>query len=475
MTDANAGNLEFDDVVLGFGKGGKTLAGALGRAGRRVAVIEQSEAMYGGTCINIGCVPTKALVHAAHLAHEGRDVPHYAESIRAKDGLTATLRAANFAMLDTIDTVTVITARAEFVGPRRVRLTAGDDVRELSGERFFLNTGSLPVVPDIPGATSGGRLLSPRVHTSTELISGDRLPARLAIVGGGYIAYEFASLYAAFGSEVTLLDRSEIPLRHEDRDVAAAVAAVVAGDGVRFLQGARLERVEDLADDGGAGLARLIVAQAGGTQAIDVDALLLAVGRSPATHGLNLEAAGIATDSRGAVVVDSLLRTSAPGVWALGDVNGGPQHTYVSLDDYRIVLAQLGGGPERSTADRTTIPTTVFTTPPFSRVGLTEAEARAQAPERGWDVGVASKEVAKIAAMPRPKIVRDPRGLIKVVVDRASGNVLGATLFCVDSQEIINLVALAIDHGIPYTALRDRMYTHPSSSEALNEVLGAIV
>ncbi len=472
MTDAQL--LEFDDVVIGFGKGGKTLAGALGRAGRRVAVVEQSDAMYGGTCINIGCVPTKALVHAAHLAHDGGDGPHYAASIRAKDGLTATLRAANFAMLDTIDTVTVITAHAEFVGPRRVRLTVGSDVRELTGERFFLNTGSLPVVPDIPGAAEGGRLVSPRVHTSTELISGDLLPARLAIVGGGYIAYEFASLYAAFGSTVTLLDRSEIPLKHEDRDVAPAVAGVLAGDGVRLLQGARLERVEEAANDDGAGHARLTVAQAGGTQVIDVDAVLIAVGRAPATHGLGLDAAGVETDSRGAVAVDSLLRTSAPDVWALGDVNGGPQHTYVSLDDYRIVLAQLNGGPARSASDRTTIPTTVFTTPPLSRVGLTETEARAQAAERGWDIGVASKEVAKIAAMPRPKIVRDQRGLIKVVVDRASGSILGATLFCVDSQEIINLVALAMDHGIPYPALRDRMYTHPSSSEALNEVLGAI-
>lgn len=466
--------LEFDDVVVGFGKGGKTLAGVLGRAGRRVAVIEQSAAMYGGTCINIGCVPTKALVHSAHLDHHGDDAAHYSESIGAKDALTATLRAANFAMLDTVDTVTVITARAEFIGPKRLRLTAGNDERELTAEHFYLNTGSLPVVPDIPGAAHGGEVLSPRVHVSTDLISESNLPPRLVIVGGGYIAYEFASMYAAFGSRVTVVDRSPVPLRHEDRDVAEAVASVLAGDGVRLLQDAHVARVEEAEGHavvtvtvGGEGAAE-------GPLELEADAVLLAVGRAPATGGLGLEKAGVETDSRGAVVVDSLLRTSAPGVWALGDVNGGPQHTYVSLDDYRIVLSQVAGGPERTTADRRSIPTTVFVTPPLSRVGLTETEARGQAAARGWEVGVASKEVAKIAAMPRPKIVRDPRGLIKVVVDRATETILGATLFCVDSQEIINLVALAMDHGIPYTALRDRMYTHPSSSEALNEVLGAV-
>lgn len=472
--------LEFDDVFVGWGKGGKTLAGVLGRAGRRVAMIEQSEAMYGGTCINIGCVPTKALVYSAHLGHGGEDGAHYTDSIARKDQLTATLRGVNYSMLDSIDTVTAITARAEFVAPKRVRLTAGSDERELTAGRFYINTGSLPVVPDIPGLAEGGQVLSPRVHVSTDLISESNLPARLMIVGGGYIAYEFASMYAAFGSEVTVVDRSPVPLKHEDRDVAEAVASVLAGDGVRFLQGAEVTGVGDAegqtgTHDGGSSPLHVSVASGGGPVTVEADAVLLALGRRPATEGLGLDKAGVETDGRGAVVVDERLRTTAPDVWALGDVNGGPQHTYVSLDDHRIVLSQVLGGPERTTTDRNTIPTTTFVTPPFSRVGLTEGQAREQAAERGWDVGVASKEVAKIAAMPRPKIVRDPRGLIKVVVDRRTDAVLGAALFCVDSQEIINLVSLAMDHGLPYTALRDRMYTHPSSSEAFNEVLGAVL
>ncbi|GAB3270178.1 reactive chlorine resistance oxidoreductase RclA [Sinomonas notoginsengisoli] len=462
--------LEFDDVFVGWGKGGKTLAGILGRAGRRVAMIEQSDAMYGGTCINIGCVPTKALIYSAHLGHEGGDAAHYTDSITRKNALTAKLRGVNFSMLDTIDTVTAVTARAEFVGPKRVRLSAGSDEREITAERLYINTGSLPVIPDIPGLSEGGQVLSPRVHVSTDLISESNLPARLVIVGGGYIAYEFASMYAAFGSEVTVVDRSPIPLRHEDRDVAEAVAAALAGDGVRFLQGAQVTGAHD---DGSSPL-RVDVASDDGPVTVEADAVLLALGRRPATEGLGLDKAGVETDGRGAVVVDERLRTTATDVWALGDVNGGPQHTYVSLDDHRIVLAQVLGGPERTTTDRNTIPTTTFVTPPFSRVGLTEGQAREQAAERGWDVGVASKEVSKIAAMPRPKIVRDPRGLLKVVVDRKTDAILGATLFCVDSQEIIKLVSLAMDNGLPYTALRDRMYTHPSSSEAFNEVLGSI-
>ncbi|GHG58205.1 pyridine nucleotide-disulfide oxidoreductase [Sinomonas cellulolyticus] len=469
--------LEFDDVFIGWGKGGKTLAGVLGRAGRRVAMVEQSEAMYGGTCINIGCVPTKALVYASHLSHDGGDAAHYTDSIERKDELTAALRSTNFSMLDSIDSVTAITARAEFVGPKRVRLTAGSEEKELTAERFYISTGSLPVVPDLPGLSEGGQVLDPRVHVSTDLISERNLPRRLLIVGGGYIAYEFASMYAGFGSEVTMVDRSPIPLRHEDRDVAEAVASVLAGDGVRFLQGARVAGAEGGAatHDGAPSPLRVRIASASGQLAtVEADAVLLALGRAPATEGLGLDKAGVEIDGRGAVVVDEYLRTTAPDVWALGDVNGGPQHTYVSLDDHRIVLAQVLGGPHRTTTDRTTIPTTTFVTPPFSRVGLTEEQAREQAAERGWDVGVASKEVAKIAAMPRPKTVRDPRGLIKVVVDKKSGTILGTTLFCVDSQEVINLISFAMDHGLPYTALRDRMYTHPSSSEAFNEVLGAI-
>jgi pyruvate/2-oxoglutarate dehydrogenase complex dihydrolipoamide dehydrogenase (E3) component len=470
--------LEFDDVVIGWGKGGKTLAGVLGRAGRRVAMVEQSDTMYGGTCINIGCVPTKALVYSSHLGHDGGDATHYTDSIARKDELTAKLRAVNFSMLDTIDTVTAITARAEFVGPKRLRLSGGGDELELTAHRFYLNTGSLPVVPDIPGASEGGEIISARVHTSTELISEANLPGRLVIVGGGYIAYEFASMYAAFGSEVTLVDRSPIPLRREDRDVAEAVSSILAGDGVRFLQGAHVVGITDSAGgaaDGGSAAARVSVATPSGPLDLEAEAVLLAVGRAPATGGLGLDKAGVKTDEHGAVVVDDHLRTSAPDVWALGDVNGGLQHTYISLDDHRIVLSQVAGGAPRSRADRRAVPSTVFVTPPLSRVGLTEEQARAQAGAHGWDVGVASKEVAKIAAMPRPKIVRDPRGLIKVVVDRTTGHILGATLLCVDSQEVINLVSLAMQHGITYQELRDRMYTHPSSSEAFNEVLGAIV
>jgi pyruvate/2-oxoglutarate dehydrogenase complex dihydrolipoamide dehydrogenase (E3) component len=207
-----------------------------------------------------------------------------------------------------------------------------------------------------------------------------------------------------------------------------------------------------------------------GTRAIEADLVLAALGRRPATDGLGLEAAGVAVTEKGAIVVDEHLRTTADGVWALGDVNGGPQFTYVSLDDFRIVRDQLVAEGTRTATDRRAVPSTTFITPPLAHVGRTEKEAV----DEGFEVKVASKRVDTIAAMPRARIVGDTRGMVKVVVDAATDLVLGATVFCVDSQEIINVVALAMRHGVTATELRDTIYTHPSSTEALNEVLTTI-
>lgn len=285
------------------------------------------------------------------------------------------------------------------------------------------------------------------------------------VVGGGYVGLEFASMFAHYSSAVTVLDRGPRPLRHEDADVAAVAAAALEQDGVRCITGASVTRIDD--DDA---TATVSYAVDGVEHRLEADAVLLALGRTPATQGLGLENAGVAVDERGTVVVDEHLATTADGVYAVGDVKGGPQFTYVSLDDHRIVADQLTGDGTRSTADRTVLPYTLFLTPPLSRVGLTEEQAR----EQGHHVAVAVKEVAQIAAMPRPKIEDDPRGIVKVVVDAATDQVLGAALMHVEAQEVINLVATAMRHGIPASALRDGIYTHPSAAEALNEVLGSV-
>lgn len=458
--------LRVDLLVIGFGKGGKTIAAAMGRRGLRVAMVERSDQMYGGTCINIGCVPTKALVHDAESRRPG-DSPAdwYARAVTRKANLTALLRGKNFDMLDVIDSVTVVTGRAAFTGPREVEVRAGSDVLRVEAETVVIDTGSEPVIPDVPGVAD-----SARVTTSTELIATEDLPERLVIIGGGYVGIELAGMYAQFGSQVTVLESGDRVFRREDEDVADAARGILERQGVTFLTGVRATSVHDA--DGGAVVSYEGAASEGaGGGAVAGDLVLLASGRRPVTAGLGLEAAGIRTTERGAVEVDEHLRTSAPGVFAVGDVNGGPQFTYISLDDSRIVLDQLFGTGARSTRDRVAVPYTVFLSPPLARVGLTEREAR----EAGHEVLVASKPVAALAAMPRARIVEQTDGLMKFVVDAGSGLVLGAALLCVDSQELINTVALAMRHDVSAAELRDAIYTHPSSTEGFNEVLASLV
>ncbi|WP_417563627.1 FAD-dependent oxidoreductase [Microbacterium sp.] len=450
----------FDVVVVGWGKGGKTIAGALARAGKTVAMIERSTQMYGGACINVACIPTKALIHSAEVrTQHDFDPAYFTASVQRRDTLTGAMRQKNYAMLADLDTVVVFDGEARFTAPKTLTVTSGDDALEVTGDTVLIDTGSLPTLPDIPGAQISGR-----VHDSITLQHAP-LPANLVVVGGGYIGIEFASMFAQYGSRVTVLDRNARPLAKDDEDVAAEVAHSLVDAGVTFVSGAQ---VRSIAQDEAS--ATVVYEQNGSEASVTADAVLLAIGRTPATAALDLPAAGIATTERGAVAVDEHLETSVPGVYALGDVNGGPQFTYISLDDNRIVLDRLLGEGRRTTTDRVAVPATIFTTPPFSKVGLTEDQARAA----GHDVKVAVKKVADIAAMPRPKIVGDARGIIKVVVDAASDHLLGAALVHVDSQEVINLVALAMRHGVTATELKDTIYTHPSSCEALNEVLAGL-
>ena len=452
--------IDVEVLVIGWGKGGKTLAGALGRSGRRVALVERSPEMYGGGCINIACVPTKDLVHSAESRRATDDPQSWFEyAVAGRDALTGKLRARNHAMLADIDAVTLIDGEARFAGPHEVDVTAGGEHLRVRAETIIINTGTLPARPDIPGANG------PRVHDSESIQHVQPLPQRLVIVGGGYVGLEFAGMFAHFGSQVAVLVRGDRLLPHEDRDVAGAVQALLEEVGVQFFFGAHTERV-DQTDDA----ASVTVSTGDGKRTLMADAVLLATGRQPTTADLGLRTAGVEVDGRGFVIVDDHLRTSTPGVFAVGDVNGGPQFTYVSLDDNRIVMDQLNGEGKRTTTDRVAVPSVMFLTPPLARVGITETQAQ----DEGRQVLVASKKVADIAAMPRPKIVGETHGLIKVIVDPATDLILGATVFSVDAQEVINLIALAMRAGITASTMRDGIWTHPSSTEALNEVLAGL-
>lgn len=458
-------------LVIGWGKAGKTLAGVLGRAGRSVTLVERSGAMVGGTCINIGCVPTKALVYSAEGRREEDDpTAYFRAAVAGRDTLIDKLNAANRAMLEPVEQIRLVVGGvAEFAGPRQVRVTGGEDELMITADTVIINTGAVPRTLNVPGADG------PRVHDSTSLQHVEPFPARLAIVGAGPVALEFASMFAHFGSVVTVLERGERILRGEDADVAASMAETLTDAGVRILTGAQTTAIEDdAAPDAhptGQRPALTVRTTAGDVTA---DAVLVAVGRVPATAGLGLDAAGIEVGEGGEVVTDDLLRTSADGVWAVGDVNGGSQQTYVSYDDHRIVLSQLeepdgDRSGVRSRADRVAVPATIFTTPPLGRVGLSEDQAR----EQGRSFEVYAKPVAKIAVMPRPKALGETHGLIKLVVDTDTDEVLGAALHTVDAQEMINLVALAMRTGTTRDQLLDGIWTHPSTTEALNEVLAS--
>lgn len=450
-----ATTLQTDVLVIGWGKAGKTLAGALGRAGRSVTLVEQSADMIGGTCINIGCVPTKALVHQAETRRAQDDpATWFTHAVEARDTLIDKLNAANRAMLEDVDAVRVVVGgRASFTGPRRITVTAGGEKLDITAETVVVGTGAIPRPLEVRGADG------PRVHDSTSIQHVRPFPGRLVIVGGGPVALEFASMFAGFGAQVTVLERGERILAREDADVAESVEQALADAGVSIRTGTEASGFED------DGHAVTVLTRDG--ERIDAHAVLVAVGRVPATEGLGLDAAGIDTDGAGAIVVDDHLRTSAEGVFAVGDVNGGPQQTYISYDDHRIVLDQLTGDGARSRADRVAVPTTTFVSPPFARVGESEEALRA----KGVPVAVYSKPVAKIAAMPRPKTLGETHGLIKFCVDPETDLVLGAALHTVDAQELVNLVALAMRAGVTATELKNGIWTHPSTTEALNEVL----
>lgn len=460
-------SLVVDIAVIGWGKGGKTLAATLGGQGKNIAMIEKFESMHGGTCINIGCVPTKTLIHDSEMAREtGADETSetaqqaWSAAVDRRDELIGKLRDVNHHMLADIPSVTLVSGRGRFVEPKVIEVTHEGNTLRVQAETIIINTGAVPVMPPIPGIDS------PRVHNSTTIQHVSPRPESLLVVGAGPIGLEFASMFAGFGTKVTVANRGERILPREDADVAEAAHKVLEDSGLRILQNTEVTGIVDEST------AQLKVD--GKEEQQTFDAILFATGRKPATEDLGLDAAGIEVGKRGEIKVDEFLRTNVDGIYAIGDVTGGQQQTYLSLDDFRIVLGQLTGAGQgkdaRRTTDRVGVPATIFLTPPLSTVGITETEAR----DAGKEIKVAVQEVAKVKAMPRPKAVNDPRGLLKFVVDANTGEILGARLFHVDSQEVINLIALAMRAGITATQIKDGIWTHPSSTEALNETLGLL-
>ncbi|MCQ4636925.1 FAD-dependent oxidoreductase [Anaerovorax odorimutans] len=453
---------KYDAVIIGFGKGGKTLAGDLAGQGKKVALIEKSNKMYGGTCINVGCIPTKSLVHSAELAEAfhfdsfEEKAEFYRSSMEEKQRLVEMLRKKNYDKVNASDNATIYDGTGSFVSEHEVLIQLENGEETVYGEQIFINTGSAAFVPPIPGLSE-----AKRVYTSETLLDLKELPKHLIILGGGYIGLEFASFYASFGSKVTVLQMEDLFIGREDREVAEAVKTALEKKGITFIMSAGTKQIS-----GDREAVQVEYEVGGKSETVLGDALLVATGRRPNTKELNLDKAGVETLPNGAVKTDENRRSSKSHIFAMGDVAGGLQFTYVSLDDYRVVKSALTGGSY--TAENRNVPYSVFIDPPLSRVGLTEEEARAK--------GYKNVKTASLPApaIPKAQVLQQPTGLLKAVIDGDTEEILGATLFCSESHEMINQIKLAMDLGASYKVLANQIFTHPTMSEALNDLFSAV-
>lgn len=434
----------FNLLVIGFGKAGKTLAKYAASQGQHVALVEQSSDNFGGTCINHGCIPSKVLVH------DGIDGPDFGTAFSRKKDVVSALNKKNYDNLANDTNIEVFNYKAQFKSNTEVNLLDEDGaiVHTLTADRIVINTGAKSNIPSIPGIESAKHLFD-----SQGLLNISYQPKHLVIIGGGYIALEFASMFANFGSKVTVIEHGEHIMPREDQDVVAHAIKDLEDKGITFVTNADTLEFKNNNNQ------TTIVTSKGNFSA---DAVLIATGRIPNTD-LALEETGVELGERGEIKVNEHLQTSVEHIYAVGDVKGGLQFTYISLDDFRILKSTLYGDQSRTTLNRGTIPYTVFIDPPFSRVGLTAKEAQSQ----GYNY---NENTLLVAQIPRHKINNDARGIFKVVIDKDTDLILGATLYGKESEEIINLIKLAIDQHIPYQVLRDTIYTHPTIVESFNDL-----
>lgn len=435
---------EIKNIIIGFGKGGKTLAKFLASKNEEVLVIEKSNQMYGGTCINIACLPSKRLIIEAANGIE------FTDAINSKNEMTSFLRNANYHMLADEKTVTVLDGTAKFLSDHEIEVTKNDGTKEkYSGKRIFINTGSIPNYAPIPGLIESNKVIN-----STEAMDQTEMPKKLTIIGSGYIGLEFASMFANYGTKVTVLDNHRDFLPREDNDISEMIKQDLENTGIKFELGVKINRVED---------DTVFYEKDGQNLSIKSDRILAATGRKPNTQNLGLENTNIELTDNGAIKVNDHLMTTAQNIWAIGDVKGGPQFTYISLDDYRIIKDQLFGDGKRVISDRINIPYSVFITPALSQVGLNEKQAKKQ------EINYELKKLP-VAAIPKARVAKDTRGLFKALVDPTTNQILGATLYGIESYELINQISMAMKAKIPANILRDQIYTHPTMSEAFNDL-----
>src|SRR5215203_2317730 len=442
----------YDAVVIGAGQAGVPLSQALARSGRSTALIEREH--VGGTCINEGCTPTKTMVASAKTAYVDRRSAHYGvhngpvsvempEVRGRKRAMVDSFRNSGQRRIEATDGLDLIFGEASFTGPRMLAVRTNDgEALELVADNVFINTGARPANPPIEGLDDVPAL------NSTSIMELDELPEHLLVLGGGYVGLEFAQMFRRFGSEVTVIEQGGQLMGRED--------------GIEVLLGTKTRRATQ--DD--IGKIVLTVDTSERERALEGTHLLVAAGRPPNTETLNLDAGGIDTDKRGFIKANERLETSAPGVYALGDVRGGPAFTHISYDDFRIIRTNLLEGGSATIADRP-VPYTMFIDPQLGRIGLTEQDTR----DRGRDVRIATIPMTYVT---RAVEVGETRGFMKAVVDSETDQILGCAVLGIEGGEIMAMIQIAMMGNLPYTVLRDAVFAHPTLAESLNTLFSSV-
>jgi pyruvate/2-oxoglutarate dehydrogenase complex dihydrolipoamide dehydrogenase (E3) component len=445
---------KFDILIFGGGKAGKTLAMDQSKAGKKVAVVEAG--MIGGSCINVACIPSKTLIRSAEITHLARNMHEFgvvADNVRnnlehARDRtarVVAEMVATNQAGFDASG-FDLVLGRGRFVAPKTIEVQTARGARVVEGEQVFVNLGTSALVPNIPGLKEANPI------THIEALQLGDLPTRLLVVGGGYIGMELGQAFRRLGAEVVIIERAARLAPREDADVGEAILKILSDEGVEVALGAFDLQVSGRSGEG-------VTIRSADGRSFAGSHVLVASGRTPNTADIGLEIAGIETDERGFIKVDGQLRTSAAGVWAMGEVAGTPMFTHASLDDYRIVKSAMSGGTRR-TADRM-IPYCVFIDPEFARIGRNEGELN----KDGTPYRVAK---LPMDVVPRARTLSHRKGFMKAIVAADSDNILGFSMLGINAGEVMSVVQIAILAGLPFTALRDGIFAHPTITEGLN-------
>jgi pyruvate/2-oxoglutarate dehydrogenase complex dihydrolipoamide dehydrogenase (E3) component len=455
----------YDAAIIGTGQGGYPLAKALAAAGWQTAVIERGD--VGGSCVNVGCTPTKTMVASARVAYLARRGSEYGvrtgpisvdmQTIRGrKQAIVADFRDGSRRSLERTENLDLIFGEARFTEPKALEINLREGgTLALTADKVFINTGTQPRTPDIEGLDEIPWL----DHAS--LMELDEVPEHLLVLGGGYVGLEFGQMFRRFGSDVTIIQRNSQLLPREDEDVAEEIARILREDGIEVLLGAEATRASRTPG----GRVRLTVKTPEGERTLEGSHLLVAVGRVPSSD-LNLESAGVETDDRGFIKHNERLETTAPDVYVIGDVKGGPAFTHISYDDYRVLKATLLEG-KRTTIEGRLVPYTVFIDPQLGRVGLTEREAHAQ----GLSIKVAKLPMTHVA---RALEMDETRGFMKAIVDAETDQILGCAVLSVEGGEVMSVLQMAIMGRVPYTAIRDGVFAHPTLAESLNNLFMAL-